>query len=83
MELIYVEIMVLSCSECALGCLKMKKKKKNLAKSMNFNLADSRIYRLRECLATLNIPADRLALQEYSKAHEKPYKFIVLSLEAL
>ena len=53
---------------------------------MNFNLADSHIYRLRGCLTTLNIPADRLALQEYSKTHEKPYKIIVCefrsSLEA-
>ena len=86
MESIYVEVMVPSCSVCALGHLKMMKKKKNIAKFINFNLADSRIYHLRGCLATLNIPADRLALREYSKTHEKPYKFIVCefgsSLEA-
>ena len=80
-----METVLSSCCVCALGRLKMMKKK-NIAISANFNLADSRIYCLRGCLHTLNIPADILALQEYSETHEKPYKFIVCefrsSLEA-
>ena len=39
------------------------------------NLADSRVYG--GCLATLSVLLVRIALLEYSKIHEKPYKFIV------
>ena len=41
------------------------------------NLADSRMDCLRGCLATLGILVVRIALLEYSKIHEKAYKFIV------
>ena len=41
------------------------------------NLADSRIDCLRGCLATLSVLVVRIALLEYSKIHEKAYKFIV------
>ena len=40
------------------------------------NLADSRMD-LRGCLATLSILVVRISLLEYSKIHEKAYKFIV------
>ena len=39
------------------------------------NLADSRIDCLRGCLATLSVLVVRIALLEYSKIHEKAYKF--------
>ena len=32
---------------------------------------------LRRCLATLSVLVVRISLLEYSKIHEKPYKFIV------
>ena len=32
---------------------------------------------LRGCLSTLSILVVRISLLEYSKIHEKPYKFIV------
>ena len=41
------------------------------------NLADSRMNCLRGCLATLSVLIVRIALQEYSKTHEKAYKCIV------
>ena len=41
------------------------------------NLADSRMDCLRGCLATLSVLVVRIALLEYSKIHEKAYKFIV------
>ena len=41
------------------------------------NLADLRMDCLRGCLATLSVLLVRIALLEYSKIHEKPYKFIV------
>ena len=41
------------------------------------NLADSRMDCLRGCLATLSVQIVRIALQEYSKIHEKAYKCIV------
>ena len=44
-----------------------KEEEEEYREIVNFNLADSRIYCLRACLDTLNIPTDRLALQEYSK----------------
>ena len=40
-------------------------------------LADSRMDCLRGCLATLSVLVVRIALQEYSKIHEKAYKCIV------
>ena len=44
-------------------------------------LADSRMDCLRGCLATLSILVVRIALLEYSKIHEKAYKFIVCEFE--
>ena len=41
------------------------------------NLADSRVNCLRGCLASLSILVVRIALLEYSKIHEKAYKFVV------
>ena len=41
------------------------------------NLADSRMDCLRGCLATLSVLIVRISLLEYSKIHEKAYKFIV------
>ena len=41
------------------------------------NLADSRMDCLRGCLATFSVLVVRIALLEYSKIHEKAYKFIV------
>ena len=41
------------------------------------NLADSCMDCLRGCLATLSILVVRISLLEYSKIHEKAYKFIV------
>ena len=41
------------------------------------NLADSRMDCLLGCLATLSVLIVRIALQEYSKIHEKAYKCIV------
>ena len=41
------------------------------------NLADSRMDCLRGCLATLIVLVVRISLLEYSKIHEKAYKFIV------
>ena len=73
---VYVEIILPSCPVCALvGRLKMKKK--NIAKSREIQFSGFRVYCLQGCLDTLNIPADRLALQQCSKTHEKPYNFIV------
>ena len=40
-------------------------------------LADSRMDCLRGYLATLSVQIVRIALQEYSKIHEKAYKCIV------
>ena len=40
-------------------------------------LADSRMDCLRGYLATLNVLIVRIALQKYSKIHEKAYKCIV------
>ena len=45
------------------------------------NLADSRMDYLRGCLATLSVLIVRIALQEYSKIHEKAYKCIVCVFE--
>ena len=44
------------------------------------NLADSRMDCLRGCLATLIVLVVRISLLEYSKIHEKAYKFIVCEL---
>ena len=41
------------------------------------NLADLRMVCFRGCLATLSVLVVRIALLEYSKIHEKSYKFIV------
>ena len=41
------------------------------------NLANSQMDCLRGCLATLSILIVRIALLEYSKIHEKAFKFIV------
>ena len=41
------------------------------------NLADSGMDCLQGCLATLSVLIVRIALQEYSKIHEKAYKCIV------
>ena len=39
--------------------------------------ADSRMDCLRGCLVTLSVLVVRIAFLEYSKIHEKAYKFIV------
>ena len=44
------------------------------------NLADSRMDCLRGCLATLSV---RIALQKYSKIHEKACKFIICEIEGV
>ena len=41
------------------------------------NLADSHMDYLRGCLATLSVLVVTIALLNYSKIHEKAYKFIV------
>ena len=41
------------------------------------NLADLRMDCLQGCLSTLSVLLVRISLLEYSKIHEKPYKFIV------
>ena len=41
------------------------------------NLADSRVDCLWGCLATLSVLLVRISFLEYSKIHEKVYKFIV------
>ena len=59
--------MVPSCS-----VRELYRSKKNMV-----NLADSRMDCLRGCLATLSVLVVRISLLEYSKIHEKAYKFIV------
>ena len=47
------------------------------------NLADSHMDCLRGCLATLSVLVVRISLLEYSKIHEKPYKFIACEFGGL
>ena len=70
--------MVPSCSVRELYHSKKKKKKKRKKKKKKMvNLADSHMDCLRGCLATLSVLVVRIALLEYSKIHDKAYKFIV------